>query len=237
MSKAAKRDRQRLNREARREAELAAEKRRRQLKTARNVGLILLPLVVLFVVLQVVRSDDKSDADSGKKTFVSLTTTKGEIILQLDPSEAPKNVKNFEKLVTDGFYNGLDFHRVTSSGIIQAGDPAGDADGPGYAIDDEPPTKGPYQVGDVAMANAGPDTAGSQFFIITAEPGAQLPPDYSRFGRVVQGLDVAQQIQALAPPTGDGPPTEPVQIVQAVVFSAKRLPPVTTTAPAAPPAS
>jgi cyclophilin family peptidyl-prolyl cis-trans isomerase len=238
VSKASKRERQRLNRETRRELELAAEKRRRQFKTARNIGLILLPLVVLFVVLQVVRSDEKSDADSGKKTFVTLTTTKGDITIRLDPSEAPETAKNFEKLVQEGFYNGLNFHRVTT-GIIQSGDPNGDGTGgPGYTIEDEFPTKDPYAIGDVAMANKGtPNSGGSQFFIITGEAGTQLPPQYSRFGRVVQGLDVAQQIQALVPPNGDGPPTEQVQIVQAVAFSAKRLPPTTTTAPAAPPSS
>ncbi|MGH9050207.1 MAG: peptidylprolyl isomerase [Acidimicrobiia bacterium] len=243
MSKASKRERQRLNREARRQAELAWMKRRRRLKAARNVGLLLLPLVVLFVVLQVVRDDDNSSSEpSNRGGFATVSTSLGDFVIELDRGEAPNTVENFVELADDGYYDGLDVHRVSSTaGVIQTGE----GDDPVDTIEDELPTEGPYQIGDVAMANTGqPDSGSSQFFVITSEPGTQLPPQYSRFGRVVSGLEVAQLIQGLAPPEGDGPPTQPVQVLQ-VRISDKNpaatettvAPESTTTAPPAPPPS
>lgn len=242
MSKAAKRERQRQNREARREAELAWMKRRRRLKAARNVGLLLLPLVILFVVLQIVGDDDSSSEASNEGGFATVSTSMGDIVFELDPEEAPKTVENFVKLADDGFYDGLDVDRASSTaGVIQTGEGSGPVD----TIDDELPTEGPYQIGDVAMANSGqPDSGSSQFFIITSEPGTQLPLQYSRFGRVVSGLEVAQLIQGLAPPEGDGPPTQPVQVLSVTISDANPAatettvaPETTTTAPAAPPSS
>ncbi|HEX6310372.1 MAG TPA: peptidylprolyl isomerase [Acidimicrobiia bacterium] len=234
MSKAAKRERQRLNREARRQAELAWVKRRKRLKAVRNVALLLLPLVVLFVVLQVVRDDDSGDGtdSTAEPSFATVSTTMGDIVIELDPEEAPETVANFEKLAEEGFYDGLSVHRASSSvGVIQTGDPNGDGSGgPGYTIEDELPTKGPYQIGDVAMANTGePNSAGSQFFIITGEAGTQLPQTYSRFGRVVSGLEIAQLIQGLAPPEGDGPPTQPVQLVGVTISDTNPVASTTTT--------
>jgi len=233
VSKASKRERQRLNREARRQAELAWMQRRRRLKAARNVGLLLLPLVILFVVLQVVRDDDSSNSEpSNRGGFATVSTSMGEIVFELDPGEAPQTVENFVRLADDGFYDGLDVHRVSSTvGVIQTGEGSAPVD----TIDDELPTEGPYQVGDVAMANTGqPDSGSSQFFIITSEAGTQLPQTYSRFGRVVSGLEVAQMIQGLAPPEGDGPPTQPVQVLQVRISQANPTATTTTTAPAPP---
>jgi cyclophilin family peptidyl-prolyl cis-trans isomerase len=246
VSKASKRERQRLNREARRQAELEWMKRRKRLKTARNVGLLLLPLIILFVVLQVVGGDDNdgtadSDEATAEPSFATVSTSMGDIVVELDPEEAPETVENFETLAGDGFYDGLDVHRVSSSvGVIQTGERSEPVD----TIEDELPSKGPYQIGDVAMANTGqPNSGSSQFFIITGEAGTQLPQTYSRFGRVISGLDVAQLIQGLSPPEGDGPPTQPVQVVSVTLSDTNPVPTTTTTAattttaPAAPPSS
>ncbi len=238
MSKAAKRERQRLNREARREIELAAEKRRKRLRTARNFLIVLAPIVVIFVILQITGgsddSDEKPSAASSKPSFATVTTSKGDIVIELDPSEAPETVANFKTLANDGFFDGLTFHRASRTvGVIQTGDETtGEGKPTPSTIPDELPSKGPYQIGDVAMANAGPNTASSQFFIITGEPGTQLPADYSRFGKVVSGLEVAQQIEGLAPESGDGPPTEQVDLVS-VKLSRSNPTATTTTAPAA----
>jgi cyclophilin family peptidyl-prolyl cis-trans isomerase len=230
VSKAAKRERQRQNREARREAELAWMKRRKRFKAARNVGLLLLPLVILFVVLQVVRDDDSSNSEPGNQGgFATVSTSMGDIVFELDPGEAPTTVENFVTLADDGYYDGLDVHRVSSTvGVIQTGEGSAPVD----TIDDELPTEGPYQIGDVAMANTGePDSGSSQFFIITSEAGTQLPQTYSRFGRVVSGLEVAQAIQALSPPEGDGPPTQPVQVLQVRISESNPAATTTTVAP------
>ncbi len=123
-------------------------------------------------------------------------------MIALDAAKAPTTVNNFVFLAREGFYDGLTFHRVVSGFIIQGGDPEGTGrGGPGYAIPDELPEDG-YQPGSVAMANAGPDTAGSQFFIVTGDASA-LPNAYARFGRVVKGLEVARTIEGFADPAAD----------------------------------
>src|SRR5207245_5957720 len=118
---------------------------------------------------------------------------------ELDPQLAPKTVNNFVFLAQHHFYEGLKFHRVVSHFIIQTGDPLGNGTGgPGYKFADEP-VKGNYTQGCVAMANSGPNTNGSQFFICTADDTGKLQKSYNLFGRVVQGMDVVQKIQG----TGD----------------------------------
>jgi cyclophilin family peptidyl-prolyl cis-trans isomerase len=136
-----------------------------------------------------------------------LQTSCGDITIALDPDAAPMAVNNFVFLAREGFYDGLTFHRVVSGFVIQGGDPSGDGSGgPGYTFPDELPTgEGAYPPGSVAMANSGPDTNGSQFFIVTGD--APLPPAYTRFGEVTEGLDVAREIEALADP--DAPPGDP----------------------------
>ncbi len=122
-----------------------------------------------------------------------ITTNKGEITLELFAKEAPKTVNNFVFLAGEGFYNGVSFHRVIKDFMIQTGDPKGDGTGsPGYRFADEPVTRS-YAKGIVAMANAGPNTNGSQFFIVH---GSQvgLPPAYTIFGQVTDGLDTVDEI-------------------------------------------
>ena len=104
-----------------------------------------------------------------------MVTSCGTIVIRLEPKQAPVTVNNFVFLADQGFYNGLTFHRVIPGFVIQGGDPKGDGTGgPGYQFKDELPTT-PYTLGDLAMANAGPNTNGSQFFIVEGAQGTQLP--------------------------------------------------------------
>lgn len=124
---------------------------------------------------------------------VLISTNKGDIRLELNPAEAPVTVNNFVSLARDGFYNGVTFHRVVPGFVIQGGDPTGNGTGgPGYRFNDEP-VKRPYRAGTVAMANAGPNTNGSQFFICL-EDQPSLPPSYTIFGDTVSGMDVVRKI-------------------------------------------
>lgn len=121
-----------------------------------------------------------------------LETNKGKIEFEILP-DSPKAASNFIFLAKDGFYNGLNFHRVVPGFVIQGGDPKGDGTGgPGYQFEDEPVNK-KYDKGIVAMANAGPDTNGSQFFIML-EDNPTLPPNYTIFGKVIVGQDIVDKI-------------------------------------------
>lgn len=125
---------------------------------------------------------------------VTLKTNKGDIKLELNPAEAPMTVNNFVTLARDGFYDGVTFHRVVPGFVIQGGDPTGTGrGGPGYQFKDEP-VKRPYRAGTVAMANAGPNTNGSQFFICLEDQGG-LPPNYTIFGDTISGMDVVRSIR------------------------------------------
>ena len=123
-----------------------------------------------------------------------IKTNKGDIHLDLNPAEAPLTVNNFVTLARDGYYDGVTFHRVVPRFVIQGGDPTGTgSSGPGYQFQDEA-VKRPYKAGTVAMANAGPHTNGSQFFIcLEDQPG--LPPNYTIFGDTVAGMDVVRNIR------------------------------------------
>jgi peptidyl-prolyl cis-trans isomerase B (cyclophilin B) len=126
---------------------------------------------------------------------VVIETDKGSIMMELDPNLAPNSVNNFISLARDGYYDGLTFHRVVSEFVIQGGDPEGSGrGGPGYKFADEP-VKGEYTLGAVAMANAGPDTNGSQFFICIDDCRSKLQPLYNLFGYVIDGMDVAKDIE------------------------------------------
>ena len=126
----------------------------------------------------------------------TITTPKGDIVLDLHPQHAPKTVNNFVVLAKDGFYDGLTFHRVISNFMIQGGDPTGTGSGgPGYRFEDE--TQGnplSHETGVISMANAGPNTNGSQFFI-THAPQPHLNGRHTVFGAVVQGQDVVDAIE------------------------------------------
>lgn len=127
------------------------------------------------------------------KTFIAtLKTTEGDIQLELTASKTPNTVNNFIYLARQGFYDGTIFHRVIKDFMIQGGDPKGDGTGgPGYRLDDEP-FEGSYTPGTLAMANAGPNTNGSQFFIMHGN--VSLPKAYVIFGKVVQGMNVVDRI-------------------------------------------
>jgi cyclophilin family peptidyl-prolyl cis-trans isomerase len=126
---------------------------------------------------------------------VTIDTDKGDIVMDLDPQLAPNSVNNFVALARQGYYDGLTFHRVVPEFVIQGGCPEGSGrGGPGYKFDDEP-VQGEYTLGAVAMANAGPNTNGSQFFICTDDCRRKLTPNYNLFGYVTEGMDVALATQ------------------------------------------
>jgi cyclophilin family peptidyl-prolyl cis-trans isomerase len=125
----------------------------------------------------------------------TITTDRGPIVMDLDPQLAPNSVNNFVALARRGYYDELTFHRVVPEFVIQGGCPEGTGTGgPGYKFEDEP-VQGEYTVGAVAMANAGPNTNGSQFFVCIDDCRRKLSKDYNLFGYVVEGLDVAQATQ------------------------------------------
>ncbi len=125
---------------------------------------------------------------------VTIATDKGDIVMHLDAALAPVTVNNFVVNARNGFYDGLTCHRVVPEFVIQGGDPDGSGrGGPGYKFADEP-VRGEYTLGAVAMANAGPDTNGSQFFICIDDCTSKLQPLYNLFGYVTSGIEVAQAI-------------------------------------------
>ena len=132
----------------------------------------------------------------------TMKTSEGDIVLELFDEDAPKTVSNFKKLASDGFYDGLVFHRVIDDFMIQGGCPEGTGrGGPGYTFEDE---INPHKVvrGALAMANAGPNTNGSQFFIVTTEAAPWLDGKHTVFGRVTSGMDAVDSIEGT--PTGPG---------------------------------
>ena len=149
----------------------------------------------------------------------TLATDAGDIEIALDAEAAPKTVNNFVVLSRYKYYDGLTFHRVIKDFMAQGGDPAGDGSGgPGYTFEDELPKAGDYEVGSIAMANRGPDTNGSQFFIITGQNGVSLPPLYSLFGKVTEGEDVLKKIEADGS-TADGAALKQVHTIESVTIT------------------
>ena len=147
--------------------------------------------------------------EDGVDYAAEVRTADGAFTIDLLEGDAPATVNNFVNLARSGFYDGSGFHRVIEGFVAQGGDPVGQpagSGGPGYAVSDELPQAGEYQLGSVAMANSGPDTQGSQFFVVTGDQGVALPPQYSLFGTVTEGMDV---VMAIAP--GE-PPAEPTTI-------------------------
>lgn len=164
--------------------------------------------------------DNKSTGPGDNSVLVAkysaaiLKTSLGNIEVKFDAQNAPIAVGNFLKLAKDGFYDGTKFHRVIKDFMIQGGDPNSKDDsqkstwgmgGPGYKFADELSGNEKYTQGTLAMANSGPNTNGSQFFIVTADPSYPLPPSYTVFGHVVSGLDVALKIQDVATGANDQP--------------------------------
>ena len=144
-----------------------------------------------------------------------MHTNHGSIELELFEDDAPKTVDNFVKLSKDGFYDGITFHRVIPDFMIQGGCPRGDGTGgPGYQFEDEP-NEHRVARGALAMANSGPDTNGSQFFIVTTEAAPWLDGKHTVFGRVIKGFEVLTQLQRRDP---DRNRTEPDQIIKAEIL-------------------
>ncbi|MHB8681872.1 MAG: peptidylprolyl isomerase [Acidimicrobiales bacterium] len=149
--------------------------------------------------------------DPAKRYRAEMVTSKGTLRIELDPIAAPRTVNSFVFLARYHYFEGIVFHRVIPGFVLQGGDPTGTGTGgPGYRFADELPAPGRYEVGSLAMANAGPDTNGSQFFVISGPDGVRLPPNYSLFGKVVAGLDVVAAIDGLG--TRSGKPSELVTI-------------------------
>jgi cyclophilin family peptidyl-prolyl cis-trans isomerase len=141
----------------------------------------------------------------------ALRTTEGVIVLELFEKDAPETVENFRKLAADGFYDGLMFHRIIKDFMVQAGCPAGNGTGgPGYEFDDEINDHKLVR-GSLAMANAGPDTNGSQFFIVTADETPWLDGKHTVFGKVTDGGDVLERLNEV-PTAGADKPVTPVYI-------------------------
>lgn len=152
--------------------------------------------------------------DETKTYLAEFDTTKGKFTVELDPKAAPGTVNNFVALARYHFYDGVTFHRIIPGFVVQGGDAVGNppgTGGPGYEIADELPAAGAYQLGSLAMANSGPNTNGSQFFVITGDQGASLPPSYSLFGKVTDGFDTT--VKALEKVgTESGTPSETVKM-------------------------
>jgi len=141
--------------------------------------------------------------DPSKRYTATMETSMGTLVIALDPIAAPITVNNFVFLAAQHYYDGVIFHRIIQGFVCQGGDPDGNGrGGPGYKFVDELPKPGKYQIGSLAMANSGPNTNGSQFFLISGPSGVGLPPAYSLFGQVVKGLDIVEMMQNV--PTGPG---------------------------------
>ena len=144
--------------------------------------------------------------DPAKRYTAEIDTSIGSMTVALDAAAAPSTVNNFVFLARYHYYDGVIFHRIIRGFMCQGGDPTGTGrGGPGYKFADELPKPGRYEIGSLAMANAGPNTNGSQFFIVSGPSGVGLPPQYSLFGKVAKGLDVVAAMEGVDTDRGDRP--------------------------------
>jgi cyclophilin family peptidyl-prolyl cis-trans isomerase len=160
--------------------------------------------------------------DPAASYTATMETDAGKITIDLDAKKAPVTVNAFVFLSRYHAYDGVPFHRVIPGFVVQGGDVElkGGSGGPGYTLPDELPAAGEYKVGSLAMANTSqPNTGGSQFFIITGDQGVALPPQYTLFGAVVDGLDVVKKIEADG--TSAGTPTVTHKIVKVTITEKK----------------
>ena len=161
------------------------------------------------------------DADASYSA--EIVTNKGTLVVELDQSRAPLAVNNFVTLARYHYFDNTECHRIIPGFMAQCGDPtATGTGGPGYRFADELPAAGEYQIGSLAMANSGPDTNGSQFFIISGATGVNLPPNYTLFGQVTEGLDsTLPALDAAGNPESNGvPPLEQVIIESVTIIEA-----------------
>ena len=143
--------------------------------------------------------------DPSKRYTATMDTTMGTLVIALDALNAPITVNNFVFLAGYHYYEGVIFHRIINGFMCQGGDPTGTGrGGPGYRFVDEQ-VKNRYQIGSMAMANAGPNTNGSQFFLISGPSGVGLPPQYNHFGQVVKGLEIVDAMQKVDTDRNDRP--------------------------------
>ena len=157
--------------------------------------------------------------DPQRTYSATMVTSKGTLEILLDPLAAPVTVNSFVFLARWHYFDGIVFHRVIPGFVLQGGDPTGTGTGgPGYRFNDELPKPGRYELGSLAMANSGPNTNGSQFFVISGPDGVRLPPLYSLFGKVVKGLDVVAAINDIGSPSGA--PRERVVIESVTIHEA-----------------
>ena len=274
MSKSSKRERQRLNREARREYEIAVYRRRRRWRWVRRLSIVLIPALVAVLVFVVFKEEKPPRAqvaaqkagcryvakkpkpkdttfeappalqiDATKTYVATIETNCGSFTVQLAAGEAPQTVNSFVFLAKEGFYDDVIFHRVQKDFVVQGGDPLGTGSGgPGYTLPDEPPGFG-YQVGSVAMANAGPGTTGSQFYVVTTEDGAAALNQqknqegkfsYSTLGQVTEGFETVLKIDSLGSTNPDPSQQAPKTIVVIRRITITEQDPAATTTTAVP---
>jgi cyclophilin family peptidyl-prolyl cis-trans isomerase len=156
--------------------------------------------------------------DPAKTYTAEMVTSMGTLTIALDSASAPVTVNSFVFLSRYHYYDGIIFHRIINGFVCQGGDPTGTGTGgPGYRFADELPKAGRYEIGSLAMANAGPNTNGSQFFLISGPQGVRLPPQYALFGKVVKGLEVVEAMQQVETDGRDKPKTDVV--IQSVTIS------------------
>ena len=156
-------------------------------------------------------SEPEMGIDPTKRYTATMETSMGTMVIALDALKAPRTVNSFVFLALNHYYDGIIFHRIIRGFVCQGGDPTGTGrGGPGYQYADELPKAGQYQIGSLAMANAGPNTNGSQFFLISGPSGVGLPPAYALFGQVVKGLEIVEAMQNVPTGAGDRPSTDVV---------------------------
>ena len=228
----AKRQRKKEGRRARIEEQLRLQRARRRRRTGLLMGLLALVAVALIVQSQGAQRDEDTKASS-EPQFATFVTSKGDIKVRLLPETAPKTVENFVGLATGTkewtdprtgeksmapLYNNTIFHRVIPDFMIQGGDPLGTGTGgPGYQFEDETEAGPSFdKPGLLAMANSGPDTNGSQFFITVSQP-THLNGRHTIFGEVIEGQSVADEISKV--PTSEGKPVEDVVLREVRISS------------------
>lgn len=194
------------------------------MKKAQIIGFsIVIVIAIVFLIINHSKAPQSQNSPTSMHT-ITIETTKGTIVFQTYDNDAPKASQNFITLANKDFYNGIIFHRVINGFMIQGGDPTGTGrGGPGYTFADEldsntPSGKIGYVRGTVAMANSGPDTNGSQFFIMHATN--QLPHSYTIFGKVISGMDVVDAI-ATTPVDPSDKPISPVKMIKVTVADSK----------------
>ena len=156
--------------------------------------------------------------DPAKSYSAEMMTNHGTLVIALDAIAAPNTVNNFVSLARYHYYDGLTFHRVIQGFMLQGGCPQGSGTGgPGYKFDDELPKPGRYELGSLAMANSGPNTNGSQFFVISGPSGVGLPPQYSLFGKVVKGIENVDTMEKVKTGSRDKPKDD--MIIESVTIT------------------